>query len=124
MSDRRWLRREDPGDGSATETILSHWVEVDEAPRSQPMKGPTREERMVAIRRNEHGTPTVWCDPCLVPLVEALQAVGTVASCCGHGGPFGNIALADGRELIIMPDFQSARRAEQAIKEAHHAKTV
>ncbi len=73
-----------------------------------------REAAMVIV---DPGTPErngrdgVWCDPCLEPIVRALNEGGvrTVASCCGHGRSHGNIALADGRELIIMPDFDSAR---------------
>lgn len=58
---------------------------------------PSREDAMVVVR------PGVWCDPCLVPLVAALNFGGikTVASCCGHGEQEGRIALADGRELIV-----------------------
>lgn len=50
-------------------------------------------------------------DDCLVPIVDALNKGGvtTVACCCGHGNRWGNVILADGRELIIAPDFESAR---------------
>jgi hypothetical protein len=50
-------------------------------------------------------------DRCLASLVIALNAGGieTVACCCGHGNRWGNIMLADGRELIIAPNFESAR---------------
>jgi hypothetical protein len=68
-----------------------------------------REAAMVVL---DPGTPErrgrdgVWCDPCLVPLVKALNdgGVRTIASCCGHGKVYGSIALADGRWLAIMPD--------------------
>lgn len=45
----------------------------------------------------------VWCDPCIAPLVKALNDGGlpTVASCCGHGKRSGSIVLADGCELTI-----------------------
>ncbi len=58
---------------------------------------------MVTLYRDKDGKPTIWCDPCLAPLIVALNSSGikTVASCCGHGKIPGNIALADGRELII-----------------------
>lgn len=58
---------------------------------------------------------TVGVDKCIVPLVKALNEAGltTVASCCGHGKRYGNIALADGREILIMPDFDSARRIDK-----------
>ena len=50
-------------------------------------------------------------DDCLVPIVTALNngGVPTVACCCGHGNRWGNVILADGRELIMAPDFESAR---------------
>lgn len=53
-------------------------------------------------------------DSCIAPIVEALNAAGvvTVASCCGHGRQPGNIALADGREIIIAPDFETGRRID------------
>lgn len=59
--------------------------------------------------------PGVYCDPCIAPLVEALNEAGisTVASCCGHGERPGKIALADGRELFILPGFDSARQYEE-----------
>ena len=45
-------------------------------------------------------------DSCIAPLVAALNAGGipTVASCCGHGHQTGNVALADGRYLVVFPD--------------------
>ena len=54
-------------------------------------------------------------DECIKPLVEALNKAGfkTIASCCGHGKQPGNIALVDGRELVIMPDYDTARRVER-----------
>lgn len=74
----------------------------------------SRESKMVVVERDEAGTPTVWCDPEIVDLVTALNKGGipTVASCSGHGVIWGNIALRDGRELFIAPDFDSARRFE------------
>lgn len=55
-------------------------------------------------------------DRCIAPLVSALNDAGikTVACCCGHGVRPGNVALADGRELIIAPDYKTARIAEKA----------
>lgn len=49
--------------------------------------------------------PGVWCDPCLEPLIRALNGGGlqTLASCCGHGKP-GWVMLADGSALTISPD--------------------
>lgn len=73
--------------------------------------------------------PGAWCDPCIAPLVKALNesdlpsvpsrlnpdGIRTVASCCGHGKWPGKIALADGRELFVLPDFVSARKLEAAL---------
>jgi hypothetical protein len=55
-------------------------------------------------------------DQCIAPLVRALNAAGiaTVASCCGHGKRPGNIALADGRELIIALDWKTGRAVDRA----------
>lgn len=55
-------------------------------------------------------------DPCIAPIVQALNAgeVPTVASCCGHGKRPGSIILEDGRELIIAPDFETARVVDKA----------
>ncbi len=67
--------------------------------------------------------PGAWCDPCIAPLVRALNecealpatpsrlnpaGVRTVASCCGHGERPGRVSLADGRELMIYPDLASS----------------
>jgi hypothetical protein len=72
--------------------------------------------------------PGVWCDPCIAPIVRALNesdllavpsrlnpaGVRTVASCCGHGKRPGRVSLADGRELLIVPDTASAGRLLRA----------
>ena len=80
---------------------------------------PNREAAMVVVREgvpDETGKKRdgVWCDPCIAPLVAALNDAGiaTIASCCGHGHRPGVIALADGRELVIAPDFDTARRID------------
>lgn len=56
--------------------------------------------------------PTVGCDPEIAPLVAALNLAGlkTIASCSGHGHRPGNIALSDGREIIIARNFEEARQ--------------
>ena len=61
----------------------------------------------------------VGVDSCISGIVDALNYVGcpTVASCCGHGKRPGNIALADGRELIIAPDYETARKVDKAINQ-------
>lgn len=50
-------------------------------------------------------------DSCIADIVLALNDCGikTIASCCGHFNRWGNIVLDDGRELIIAPDYDSAR---------------
>ena len=55
-------------------------------------------------------------DPCIAPIVQALNDAGiqTRASCCGHGAQPGSIMLMDGREVLIAPDFDTARRMEVA----------
>jgi len=55
-------------------------------------------------------TPGVWCDPCIAPIVAALNAGGlpTIASCCGHQKRPGRISLMDGRELFVVANFADA----------------
>lgn len=62
------------------------------------------------------GIGVVGVDECIGPLVEMLNSHGfaTVASCCGHGHRPGDIALEDGRELVIAPDYATARKVEKA----------
>lgn len=78
---------------------------------------PTRESQMVVIGCDKAGVPTVWCDPEIADLVTALNLgdIPTIASCSGHGERNGNIALRDGRELIIANDYEDARRIERLI---------
>ncbi|MCK5601619.1 hypothetical protein KAR91_07120 [Candidatus Pacearchaeota archaeon] len=58
----------------------------------------------------------VSIDSCIAPIVQALNNAGiaTVASCCGHNKRPGNIVLKDGRELIIVPDFETGRLIDKA----------
>lgn len=60
-------------------------------------------------------------DACIAALVQVLNEGGvlTVASCCGHKRRPGNIALADGRELIIAPDWETARAVDRAFPTIH-----
>lgn len=66
---------------------------------------------MVTVRKGtpeRHYRDGVWCDPCLVPLVKALNDGGlrTVASCCGHRVWNGSIVVeVEGVaiELVIRP---------------------
>ncbi len=48
------------------------------------------------------------------PLISALWSagIGTKASCSGHGHRPGNIVLADGRELVVAPDYETARKID------------
>ena len=72
----------------------------------------------IKIIKLHHPTPrgftTAGVDACIAPLVQALNDGGfqTVASCCGHGKRPGNIALEDGRELLILPNYEEARKLE------------
>lgn len=61
-------------------------------------------------------TLTINVDRCIAGLVSALNehGIATVASCCGHGKRPGNIALADGRELVICQSYDIARTVEKA----------
>ena len=63
-------------------------------------------------RPDYRGCSVAAVHSCIAPIVQALNdsGIATVASCCGHGERLGTIALQDGRELIVTPDFESARR--------------
>lgn len=77
----------------------------------------------------EHGTTrtaqirgeSVGVDSCIYETVLALNRGGveTVASCCGHGNRPGNIALKDGRELLILPDYETARSLDKLWPDIH-----
>ena len=56
----------------------------------------------------------VGVDASIAPIVQALWKCGidTLASCSGHTHRPGNIALADGRELIIARDYDEARKID------------
>lgn len=67
-----------------------------------------REWAMVVIEPSTPDSKGIWCDPCLVPLVKALNDGGlrTVASCCGHRVRDGSIiVIVDGQEweLLVRP---------------------
>ena len=51
----------------------------------------------------------VHLDECIADLVLALNEGGvhTIASCCGHGHPPGEILLKDGRTLLIIEPGQT-----------------
>ena len=67
------------------------------------------------------GQTHAFVDPCIAPLVAALNDAGipTVASCCGHGHRPGTVALADGRELLVMPSFDDARALDGLWPDIH-----
>lgn len=71
-----------------------------------------REAKMATVTINGKA---VSCDPCIVGVVRALNEAGleTVASCCGHGLRPGNIALADGREIVIARNFDEGRKIDR-----------
>lgn len=50
-------------------------------------------------------------DKCIVSIVEAVNDAGlnSIASCCGHGKQMGNIALKDGRGILIVPNYEIGR---------------
>jgi hypothetical protein len=78
-----------------------------------------RESAMVVLdpgTPERHGRDGVWCDPCLVPLVKALNdgGVRTIASCCGHGDADGWIGLEDGRQLGIYSSLDRIHEVRNA----------
>lgn len=75
---------------------------------------PNREAAMVVLASDDDGKPTVWCDPCIAPLVKTLNDAGlhTVWSCCGHGRRPAQIGLRDGREVVILANASEANRIE------------
>lgn len=60
-------------------------------------------------------------DRCIAPIVKSLNDVGmtTIACCCGHKRGLGNIVLADGREILIAPDFKTARKIDDMFPNIH-----
>lgn len=68
-----------------------------------------RESKMVTVGWQSNGK-VIFCDPCIAPLVKALNDAGikTIASCCGHGHRPPSIILSDGREIIIARDRDEA----------------
>lgn len=82
--------------------VVTDEVEIDEASTA-------RDEPTVTV--DIHGGGIAGVDESIAPLVKLLNGGGiaTVASCSGHGQRPGNIALADGRELIIARNWNEAR---------------
>lgn len=90
-----------------------------------------KNERMLTVcdHSNEPGgreaamtvlSEKVWCDPCIAPIVKALNDADltTVASCCGHGRRPGRISLTDGRELFIGSSFEEGQAIDLALNGA------
>lgn len=69
-------------------------------------------------RQNRDG---IWCDPCLEPLVRALNEGGmpTVASCCGHEQRPGSVIMADGRWVFIASEAEA-----NEISQMYHLKAA
>jgi len=83
------------------------------SPVSEGEMSPTpdipREEPTVRVQI--HGGGVAGVDESIAPLVKLLNdgGVKTAASCSGHSQRPGNIALSDGRELIIARNWNEAR---------------
>ena len=58
-------------------------------------------------------------DHCISNIVKALNDgnIKTKCSCCSHGKGLGNIMLDDGRELMIIDNFETAREIDKLIFE-------
>lgn len=61
-----------------------------------------REKKMVRVGKKTNGN-YIFCDPCIVPIIKALNEGGieTMASCCGHGRRPGVIIFSDDTWLTI-----------------------
>lgn len=58
-------------------------------------------------------------DLCIARIVKALNTSAwcrTTSSCCGHDIRFGQIALEDGRVILIMPNQKSADALNPLLK--------
>ncbi len=73
------------------------------------------DKEVTLCKPKEHSNrTTIKVDSCIASIIQALNDFGieTVASCCGHNNRPGNIALADGRELWIVPDYETSRELD------------
>jgi len=110
------------------EKDAAYWASRDKpvpTPAPHPCT-PNDTAAMTVLRRNENGVPTIWCDPCIAPLVTALNNAGmtTIASCCGHGQRPSTVALADGREVLVLPDYETARRVQTLFPRDAHGEPI
>lgn len=73
------------------------------------------------FRPRSDGRTHAPVDPCIAQLVQIINDAGieTVGSCCGHGHRPGIINLRDGRELVVMPDFETSRRIDHLFPDIH-----
>lgn len=55
------------------------------------------------------------CDECIQPIVQLFNDYGlqTTASCCGHKKQNGSIVLKDGREIMIIENYENARMIDR-----------
>ena len=69
---------------------------------------------VVLVPCDENRRGGVWCDPCIAPLVQALNDAGlrTIASCCGHGHRPPTVGLANGQWIVIARDEAERRRID------------
>ncbi len=69
----------------------------------------TREGKMMPVKLTNGNT--AYVDPEIQTIVQTLNDGGfqTIASCSGHGHKPATIALRDGRELLILRNFEEAR---------------
>lgn len=101
----------------ASEREANPPAEPSEQPKEQPVAedAESRESKMVVLRTDGSGVPTVWCDSEIADIVDALNAdvvPSTVASCSGHGYRPGSIIMKDGRYLMIFASQEEAKYAE------------
>lgn len=81
-------------------------------PCGDPNCNKDRESKMVTVSTDMKGKPVIWCDPCIAPMVAALNIAGiaTEWSCCGHGQRPACIGLKDGRQIVIARDIEELHR--------------
>lgn len=85
--------------------------------RKRPCRSCAEDRVVVQIGfPGREGSKAIDVDACIAGIVQSLNdgGVPTIACCCGHGNRPGNIVLADGRELVICPDYKTARAVDGA----------
>jgi hypothetical protein len=72
----------------------------------------------LVVLGNDNKAKIADIDSCIFDLVKCLNSAGfkTKACCCGHGKKWGNIALMDGRELIIAQNYDVARSIDKFLE--------